>query len=286
MADNALSDEGTAHICAALENSSLQILDLSKTGSGEKTAFALSKALALNFRLTSLDLGNNGLVGDTILAQLASGISHNSTLKKLNLSYNCLGDSGATILAPALYKSGISDLQVSSCTLSGHGISALLGKWQKPIDNKDGACSKASNIFCLSANSAAPCLTCLNLLGNKVGNEGVDHFVEFLGAHPSLKCVGLSGLGLTEEGIVSLVAGLAANTILEIIELGGNSVGPTGQKSIVEFCAKRESVGNSIDIAYDKFSQNDAADGGNVMREQEQIASSLDDDDDDMPELL
>jgi Ran GTPase-activating protein (RanGAP) involved in mRNA processing and transport len=281
VADNALSDAGVATVCTALQHSSpLQSLNLGSTEAGEKSAFALSKALAVNSTLTSLDLAHNSLGSAICVEYLASGLSKNVALKTLNLSHNGFGDAGAVTLAPALYKSCVSDLQVGFCQLTGLGIQALLGQCSTSIDDAGGESSNNdSSIFRAGVAGedqlqGMPCLERINFLGNQVGNAGVAHFAGLLDAHPTLKYIGLSGLGLTEEGIVDLISGLATNAALETIELGGNSVGPTGQEAIVDFLARRTSAGNGIDVAYDKFSQNDPQNEAAVAAMQQQQNAS------------
>ena len=96
--ESRFGDKGAFHLAEALSHTSLQEIDISYCGIGEKGMVALSSALKTNATLKQLDIsGNNsGVEG------LSSALSNNTSLTHLKVSLGRINDHSRAALARAI----------------------------------------------------------------------------------------------------------------------------------------------------------------------------------------
>ncbi|XP_032871875.1 NACHT, LRR and PYD domains-containing protein 3-like [Amblyraja radiata] len=174
---NALGDSGVKLVSAALRNPGckIQMLWLQRVG-----------------------------LTDSGAEDLASALSTNHTVTKLNLSENKLGDSGVKLVSVALRNP---DCKIQTLLLNSVGLT------------DSGAADLTS---ALSTNHS---LTKLWLGDNKLGDSGVKLVFAAL-TNPDCKIhrLGLDGVGLTDSGAEELVSTFSTNTSLTELYLAQNSL--------------------------------------------------------------
>ncbi|KAI4820975.1 hypothetical protein KUCAC02_028929 [Chaenocephalus aceratus] len=112
LSDNSLGDHGAGAIASMLkENSTLLNLNLSGNHFTDRSVEHLGPALITNSRLQHLDLSHNAL-GEQAGQSLGQALSENTGLRSLNLAWNCIRGRGAAILANGL---GVIHLEVNIC---------------------------------------------------------------------------------------------------------------------------------------------------------------------------
>jgi Ran GTPase-activating protein (RanGAP) involved in mRNA processing and transport len=85
----------------------------------------VSRMLAVNRSLTSLDISGNS-IGDDGVTHLAEALKQNKTLEKINISYCDITDVGVTHLAEALKQNkSLKWLDISNCHITDAGVSLL-----------------------------------------------------------------------------------------------------------------------------------------------------------------
>jgi Ran GTPase-activating protein (RanGAP) involved in mRNA processing and transport len=152
--------------------------DLYNRGLGDGGAMAVAKALQLapNSSLTKLFLSDNR-IGNEGAKYLADALMKNSTLIKLDLDKNCIGDDGAEALAEVL--------------------------WSYDTVNNTS-------------------LSYLDLHGNNIGDRGAIALAKALTHNRVLTLLRLSHNRIGEAGARALYEALQHNVTLELLEIYGN----------------------------------------------------------------
>ena len=143
MANNAITEEGAAHIAAMLDpvggnNRGIKTLDLGANELGVVGAQHIAKALRRNNVLSAIFLGRND-IGDKGARSLAKMLKSNAALKHLFLRFNSITDKGADFLARALEKNTVVtrlDLEQQTLSITGKG-----GKLSLPSSEDDNKVS-------------------------------------------------------------------------------------------------------------------------------------------------
>ena len=99
-----ITDVGVKHLAKALKSDrhTINTLSLKEQRMGDEAVMMISEVLYCNTSLTKLDLSWNEIGSDGAVA-LATALRSNSTLIELDISSNNIGDEGADNLATALY---------------------------------------------------------------------------------------------------------------------------------------------------------------------------------------
>ena len=183
-----IDSEGAYHITQALhENTTLRRLDLSHNPIGTNGAMALMHSKSLQ----EVDMGHCSIDSEG-LGHLARASYENTTLKKLDLSYNPIGKKGAKALAKLMRNMSLQEVTMCYCRIDSVGARHL---------------AKA-----LCENTT---VRNLDLSGNHIG-QGAVALAEMLHTNTSLQRLRLHKTRLSEEGIHKLLKAITVNSTLQL----------------------------------------------------------------------
>jgi Ran GTPase-activating protein (RanGAP) involved in mRNA processing and transport len=183
-------------------NTALQQLDLSVCGLGDRGISVLADALvSRNASILEVNLSENEITSVGVRALIDDNVEAMKILTKLRLVCNPIRSEGVTILAKALGRNAIPNLQeldLFRCGIEDDGIGAL--------------------VLALEQNTS---LQILNLAGNNFGEQGFMALAESL---PNIK--GLQQIGFTDNAglrttLPLILAGFRKNTSLVKVHIVG-----------------------------------------------------------------
>ncbi|KAM4827072.1 leucine-rich repeat-containing protein 74B isoform 2-T2 [Thomomys bottae] len=186
-------------------------LNLRHRGLGPQGAQAVASTLTANPSIKRLDLRDNGLcrTGAEVLAAVlrkSSSICENQTVQKIQLAGNCLEEQAAQHLATFL----LAHTRVKSLDLSYNQLNDLAGEILGPA---------------LAENSG---LTELNISWNHLRGSGATAFAKGLEANIFLKVLDISYNGFGDSGASAVGEALKANNVLEELNLSNNRISAVG----------------------------------------------------------
>ena len=142
------------------------------------------------------------IIDDIGAAAIAQALASNSSLTKLDLSSNRLGNIGAASIAQALsFNSSLTTLDLRSNRLGNLGAASI---------------SQA-----LSSNST---LTELNLYSNEIGNKGATAIAEAISINCSLTTLDLEDNQIGDTGAASIAQALSTNFTFTTLDLYNNEI--------------------------------------------------------------
>ena len=190
---NPLGRGGAVEVIKALCGSGVKELWLCNTGIGEPDCVALCELLKSSHSLQHLYIHRNNLSSESV-ASIITGLSHNSSLTKLNISNSHFSMANVNILASVLKDH-------SNCTLT------KLYLWDCHI-SREGAVELAA---ALCKNST---LKHLDLNRNPIGVEAASSMSDMLQHNTSLEVLWLCDDSVGEEGVHQLINSLKHNQTL------------------------------------------------------------------------
>ena len=199
-------------------NRVLCMLGVSSSGLGAEGVRLIADGLNENLTLTYVDLSNNniGHVG----CQRLCDVIDKSSLVRLDLSGNGIGDRGAKFVARA-YKLGSQGCTaLTRLVLDGNGIGPA------------GASELARMV------QTNPALQVLSLNNNIIA-EGVVELADKLRDNRALKELYLASCGISEEGAVALASSLSKGCVLERLDLSKNRTGDSGARAFAAHLANK-----------------------------------------------
>ena len=238
LLDDQLGDDGVEHIAAALASrreggeSSVTALNLSDNGVGYRGALAMSEALRVTERLTSLDgVGMSG----TYFKQLR-GVDPVRTL-----DLKGLGDADSVIIA-ALLGANTTLTALDLGTSSNH-----MGKqWGRAVSDA------------LSTNTV---LTSLNLGSNGLGDKGGAAVAEALHGHNfKIQALDVSSNRLGRASGRAFAGVLANEPNLTSINMGHNDLGDASGRTLLEAVARNNTL-TSLDLSYTRLGESVVEEG-------------------------
>ena len=120
-------------------------------------------------------------------------------VEHLYLSYNPIGDTGASLISKAIRETAtLKTLILYTCGVTSRGAKDL---------------SRA-----LAQNNS---LEKLNISLNRLGDEGISHVAEALKENKHLKELWIGRCGITDKGAASLASALTVNNSLKMLHIGG-----------------------------------------------------------------
>ena len=212
--------------------------------------------------VTYLDISWNN-IGDDGIAQLATALQANTTIKSLHISANfSIAVNGAESLGRALsVNSSLEELDISYTRIGDEGVAHIANALQtnttlKVMDVLD------CGISCKGAESLAKALSVnislemLNISDNSIGDNGATHIATAL--HTStLKSLWFFNVGtgiVTDKAALSLAAALTVNTSMEVMKLGWKSTNPDTTLKKMAKCIKKSTL-RALELAIDTPSQ-------------------------------
>jgi Leucine Rich repeat len=230
LAMNKIGIAGWTSFSQALaRNTSVETLTIFESLSDDG-AVPLFAALKRNTTLTKLDLESNN-VGQKGAALLAEALEGNTSLSTLNLSYNAIDEEGYTALLRVLKECNIS---LKNIELGSHWrASPMVDAIHKVVSaNRAGIrLLHAKGEIDLAARMFRPSqilfedlatnttVTVLTLASNKVCDEGTVLISKILGENRVLVKIGLSTHSIGDSGALALAAALRENTTLQGLDL-------------------------------------------------------------------
>ena len=196
LAWNPIGSGGAMEVIKALCGSGVKWLYLYNTGIGEPDCEALCELLKSSHSLSKLDIEKNNLSSESV-ANIITGLSHNSSLKFLHISNSHFGMANVVSLASVLKdQCTLTHLMLRDCHISEQGASELAAA--------------------LCKNST---LKHLNLGHNPIGVEGASSMSDMLQHNTSLEVLYLSDDSVGEEGVHQLINSLKYNQTLRKLVL-------------------------------------------------------------------
>ena len=196
-------------------------------------------ALASNTSLQKINLHGN-TIGDEGVRSLASALKVNNTLRYINLIGNQISKDGAQFLAEALIvNTSLDNFYLQSNRIGDEGVQSLCAalKVNTTLTRINLNCNQISKVgvkFLADALMVNIRLEILNLIGNKIGDEGAQSLRAALKLNSTLKSIDLDENQIGKVGSKFLAEALTVNTTLESIYLNGNNIGDEGAQSLAE----------------------------------------------------
>ena len=193
LSDNPIGSGGAVEVIKALCGSGVKELLLYNTGIGKADCEALCELLKSSHSLQDLDIGQNNLSSESV-ASIITGLSHNSSLTKLNISDSHFSMANVDSLTSVLKdhsKCALTWLYLQDCHISSEGAVELAAA--------------------LCKNST---LKYLYLNDNPIGVEGASSMSDMLQHNTSLEELYLRDDSVGEEGVHQLINSLKHNQTL------------------------------------------------------------------------
>ena len=200
----------------------------SATGGSESTPLAKH----LSFLQTHLyDLRSNKIselnfigkkIGDDGARAIAEVLTHNTSLKKLCISYNLIGigDNGANYLSKALmHNTSLIRLEIAYNEIGDKGTQSLAEALMKNTS-----------------------LTILNLMFNTIGDPGAHMLAEVLKSNTHLQSLCLDHNKIGDQGATGLAEALKITSSLKLLSLQNNLIGDNGIMTLVEALKDNTSI--------------------------------------------
>ena len=211
---NLIRSGGAVEVIKALCGSGVKELLLYNTGIAEPDCETLCELLKSSHSLQHLDISDNNLSSESV-ANIITGLSHNSSLTNLNVSNSHFSmanvDSLVSVLKDHPKKCTLTWLYLRDCHISSEGAVELAAA--------------------LCENTT---LKHLDLSHNSIGEhvDGANAVAKVLVENKTLTELNLQECHISSEGAVELAAALCKNSILKDLNLNRNPIGVEGASSM------------------------------------------------------
>ena len=210
-----ISNLGMETLARALAvNRTLEHLDISSNNIGDTSVAHIAKALLTNTTLKTLCVCHlKGFISDSCAESLARALVDNgSSLKRLEISGNKIGDKGIDHVANALSTNTLLEvLSVRKCDISDLGAELL---------------ARA-----LAVNRT---LETLDISHNNIGDNGITHIATILESNTTLELLSVERCGISDLGAESIASALAANSSLKKLVINNKNIGDDGIAHIAQ----------------------------------------------------
>ena len=208
--------------------STIRELYLSDTCIGFEDCKALSELLATSKCIEVLNIGYEELDDDDDDLRLSpdsiqciiDGLSHNTSLEKLNMRLSNFSSQNALHLASVLrVNTRLKELDIGWCNIQSSDSVHL---------------AKA-----LEENTTTQLQT-LELYGNLIASEGAVAFANMLATNKSLTKLYMSGYSIQGEGAVCLAKAMEKNSSVTVFDISGNPIGSEGAVAFASMLKKNQ----------------------------------------------
>ena len=213
---NKISTSDLGLICKALkERLKIRIIDLSDCSLRDETARDLADMLSHNSTVEELLIETNLFTGEAVKI-LAGNVRQNTTLKRLSLAYNNLGDVGVKAITAAL---------TPDTSLMGM---ATRNNDNDHSDRKDGRRCSA--------------LHTLSLSRTKCGEQGAFDVAEMLRSNNTLEQLDIAVNPFGCKGVAYIAKALKSNKMLHHLELYNTDCSDEGAVALADMLRRNETL--------------------------------------------
>ena len=221
---NRIESGSAVEVIKALCGSGVKQLWLDNTGIGEPDCEALCELLRSSHSLQLLDIDQNNLSSESV-ASIITGLSHSSSLTKLNISYSHFRmanmDHLASVLKDHSKKSTLTELYLRCCHICSEDAVELAAALCKNTTLKHLYLSR-------------------NPIEEHV--KGVTAVAKMLVENKTLTELYLQDCNISSEGAVELAAALCKNSTLKYLDLDHNPIGVEGASSMSDMLQHNTSL--------------------------------------------
>ena len=223
LSHNPIGSGGAVEVIKSLCGSGVKELLLYNTGIGGPDCEALSELLRSTHSLERLHIDQNNLSSESV-ASIITGLSHNNSLRTLNISGSHFSTANRLHLSSLLRehsKCTLTSLRLRDCHISSEGAVEL------------------ATALCKNTT-----LRELSLSGNPIGEhvEGVTAVAAMLVENNSLTGLGLEDCHISGQGAGELAAALCKNSTLQDLDLDRNPIGVEGASSMSDMLQHNTSL--------------------------------------------
>ena len=207
--------------------STIRELNLGYNGIGFEDCKALNELLATSMYMKVLDINDHELGDDPRLSSdsvqlIIDGLSHNTSLEKLNMSCSNFSSENVLHLASVLrVNTRLKSLHIRCCNIQSSDSVHL---------------AKA-----LEENTTTQLQT-LCLTGNPIGSEGAVAFANMLATNKSLAKLNMSWCSIQGEGAVCLAKAMEKNSSVTEFDISDNPIRSEGAVAFADMLATNESL--------------------------------------------
>ncbi|XP_046568990.1 leucine-rich repeat-containing protein 74A-like [Haliotis rubra] len=208
-----------------------EILDLQYYGMGSRGAMAVSMALVINDRISSVNMSGNDM-GPMGMMYIQRMMQENNNIVELNVSENNLGTEGAQHLGELLrVNKVIRHLNASGNDFTDSDAQLIA----KPVEAHTG-------------------LLRLNLSHNSFGDAAAEALQQMIAENSSLQELDLSWNHFRGAGAIQLAQGLSENVNIKVFNVSWNGFDDDGAVALAS-CLKNNSVVVDLDVACNRVGQ-------------------------------
>ena len=204
----------------------------------------------------SINLSRKG-IADNTLCLISFGLYNNTTVKKLDISYNKITDEGVLTFSDCFWSCSIHTLILSGNSISYKGamkIAEIIAK--KAIQNLDisrnDICNEGVKAIseCLKTNNI---LQELNISNNWITSEGAKTVAEAIMVNKSLHKLDISQNFICDDGVMYISNSLKCNDGLLELNLSKSSITNKGLKYISE-AIQANGILQKLDLSHNHIS--------------------------------
>lgn len=225
----ALCENGLRQLQAIEEgmklNQTLETLDLRNNLISDEGCAYLSGIFRRSSSLRKVILEDNR-IGNKGIGLICHALAHNPYLKQLNLSSNTFTDCSALLNTSYIEKLDLSDTRISDSP----GLALLFGSTvhMKAIKAEGCHLGTASLMKIFESLAVSSSLVSLNLGHNRMSTRAVKVLAQALRSNHSLKTLDLTSCSLGDAEIAYITRSLRKNSVLQELRLGFNKIGDAG----------------------------------------------------------
>lgn len=243
----------------------------------EEYAIAIANMIKENTTIVKLNLESNCL-GEYGIHELANALRVNTTITNLNLSRNNLEEYGTQEIADALcMNTTITALNLSSNCLGENGALIIaealyVNATLRSLDlshnylRRHSFCSEIGIIAITNALCKNKTITELNLEHTKIGLNGARELSKALCVNKTLKILNLEHNKLRESGACAIAEALCVNTTLQCLNLSNNKLEKYGVHVIVDALCNNNTI-TSLDLVWNELGENEKKGVRDALRE-------------------
>ena len=225
-------------------NTTIQKLDMSNNSISDDGVVAICDSLKINVSLQELNLALNNITNEGT-KKIAEAIQVTKTLRKLNLNDNQISDDGAAAISDSLkVNKSLQELNIQGrggrCVVITNKGAKYVSKAiqvNTALQKLDLSYNKISDDGAAAISDSLKTnvsLQELNLAINDITTEGAKKIAEAIQVTKTLQKLNLYENKISDDGAVAISDSLKINVSLQELDLGWNDIETEGAKKIAE----------------------------------------------------